>query len=176
MYVQMGKKEDLIKDFVFITGIGRNSEMPFEPVLRPAMQRMLMEDFEPPLPCETVEHNPGRMLVRSNDLLLWLNAQVRCLCFVFVSPRPHLSLTHASPPPPPLPPPTQTQSTKKALSPAELQSGTLKLRSAEQLGSSFASFKEGRRELEAFIEEANEVVADAAAVVEEEKTEGEGIV
>lgn len=24
MYVQMGKREDLIKDFVFITGVGRN--------------------------------------------------------------------------------------------------------------------------------------------------------
>jgi hypothetical protein len=24
MYVQMGKREELIKDFVFITGVGRN--------------------------------------------------------------------------------------------------------------------------------------------------------
>jgi len=147
MYVQMGKREDLIKDFVFITGVGRNryvggrkggrkddvcvtiffcmqllmyvngldgslicfpparahtdsgadtrkfilthsyhppprpsllnSEMPFEPVLRPAMQRMLTEDFDPPLPCEFVEHNAGRLVVRAHDLIQWLNAQVR---------------------------------------------------------------------------------------------------
>lgn len=53
------------------------SEMPFEPVLRPAMQRMLTEDFEPPLPCEFAEHNAGRLVVRSHDLVQWLNAQVR---------------------------------------------------------------------------------------------------
>lgn len=54
-----------------------NSEMPFEPVLRPAMQRMLTEDFDPPLPCEFVEHNAGRLVVRAHDLIQWLNAQVR---------------------------------------------------------------------------------------------------
>jgi hypothetical protein len=51
--------------------------MPFEPVLRPAMQRMLTEDFDPPLPCEFVEHNAGRLVVRAHDLIQWLNAQVR---------------------------------------------------------------------------------------------------
>lgn len=53
------------------------SANPFEPVLRPAMQEMLERDFDPPLPCEPVRNNPGRLRVRAQDLVTWMNAQVR---------------------------------------------------------------------------------------------------
>jgi len=54
-----------------------------------------------------------------------------------------------------------SKSCKKALSPAEKQSGTLKLRSPEQLGSSFQVFKECREEIESFVAEACAVADEA---------------
>jgi len=58
------------------------------------------------------------------------------------------------------------------LSPAEKQSGTLKLRSPEQLGSSFQLFRDRKREIEAFVAEAR-VVTDAAVRKHEELTAAE---
>lgn len=75
MYINAGRNKEMVKDFVFITGVGRHSAMPFEPVLRPAMQEMLTNDFDPPLPCQSVEGNWGRMVVKAKDLVNWLEAQ-----------------------------------------------------------------------------------------------------
>lgn len=88
------------------------------------MQKMLTEDFDPPLPCETMEKNAGRMVVRAADLVQWLNAQ----------------------------------SSAKSKSPAELHSGTLKLRTAQQLETSYQDFKGGREKLQEFLTEAEAVV------------------
>lgn len=56
----------------------KNSANPFEPVLRPAMMEMLQRDFSPPLPCEPLADNAGRLRVKAQDLVTWIDAQV-CL-------------------------------------------------------------------------------------------------
>ena len=57
--------------------------MPFEPVLRPAMQEMLTKEFDPPLPCEIMPNNAGRIIVRAKDLVQWLDIRVRATTHSF---------------------------------------------------------------------------------------------
>jgi hypothetical protein len=52
------------------------------------------------------------------------------------------------------------QSSSKSKSPAELHSGTLKLRTAEQLETSYQDFKGGREKLQEFLTEAEAVVTE----------------
>lgn len=54
---------DVVKNFTFITGVGKHSRKPFEPVLRPAAQDMLLEEFDPPLATHLCEGNAGRLQV-----------------------------------------------------------------------------------------------------------------
>lgn len=54
---------DVVHDFTFITGVGKHSKKPFEPVLRPAAQNMLLEEFNPPLETHFAEGNTGCLQV-----------------------------------------------------------------------------------------------------------------
>jgi hypothetical protein len=46
------------------------------------MREMLMKDFDPPLPCDFVEGNRGRLIVRAKDLVHWMDAQVNSTILV----------------------------------------------------------------------------------------------
>lgn len=40
------------------------------------MMEMLQRDFSPPLPCEPLADNAGRLRVKAQDLVTWIDAQV----------------------------------------------------------------------------------------------------
>ena len=63
------------RDVIIITGRGRRSERRFRPVVRPEVQRMLVEEFYPPLSTSSVPGNMGALLVPSNDIQAWLEHQ-----------------------------------------------------------------------------------------------------
>jgi hypothetical protein len=63
------------KDIFIITGRGLRSGEKFKPVLRPEVQRMLTEEFFPPIGSSTVPGNLGALLVRSEEVATWLSHQ-----------------------------------------------------------------------------------------------------
>lgn len=71
----IGKQENEICDLMFVTGRGRNSELRMTPVLRPEVQRMLSEEFYPPLNTVSVPGNMGALKVFSNDIAAWQHHQ-----------------------------------------------------------------------------------------------------
>ena len=63
------------KDVLIITGRGRRSGERFKPVLRPEVQRMLTEEFYPPLSTSSIRGNLGALLVPAADIQAWLEYQ-----------------------------------------------------------------------------------------------------
>lgn len=63
------------KDMVIVTGRGLNSALKMRPVLRPAVQRMLVEEFYPPLNTVSVPGNLGAICIASEDISEWLKHQ-----------------------------------------------------------------------------------------------------
>jgi hypothetical protein len=64
------------RDVLIITGRGRRSGERFRPVLRPEVQRMLTEEFYPPLGSRTPRSgNLGALLVPGEDIEGWLSHQ-----------------------------------------------------------------------------------------------------
>jgi hypothetical protein len=62
-------------DMMIITGRGRNSALWMRPVIRPEVQRMLLEEFYPPLNTVTVPGNTGALMVYNNDISAWQTHQ-----------------------------------------------------------------------------------------------------
>ena len=62
-------------DMVIVTGRGRKSAARMRPVLRPEVQRMLMEEFYPPLSTTSVPGNMGALRLPSEDIVAWLEHQ-----------------------------------------------------------------------------------------------------
>ena len=58
-------------DMIIVTGRGRNSALQLRPVLRPEVQRMLLEEFYPPLNTFSVPNNMGALIVPSGDISAW---------------------------------------------------------------------------------------------------------
>jgi pentatricopeptide repeat protein len=58
-------------DMVIVTGRGRNSALNMRPVLRPEVQRMLLEEFYPPLNTMSVPGNMGALRVPAADISAW---------------------------------------------------------------------------------------------------------
>ena len=63
------------KDVMIITGLGRRSGERFRPILRPEVQRMLTEEFFPPLTTSSVPGNLGALLTPSEEIGAWLTNQ-----------------------------------------------------------------------------------------------------
>ena len=63
------------KDIIIITGQGKRSEEKFKPVLRPEVQRMLTEEFFPPIGSSTIPGNLGALLVGRGEVTNWLSHQ-----------------------------------------------------------------------------------------------------
>ena len=62
-------------DMIIVTGRGRKSALRMRPVLRPEVQRMLVEEFYPPLGTTLVPGNMGALRVASEDINAWLEYQ-----------------------------------------------------------------------------------------------------
>jgi pentatricopeptide repeat protein len=62
-------------DMVIVTGQGRKSALRMRPVLRPEVQRMLVEEFYPPLSTASVPGNMGALRVPAEDIDAWLSHQ-----------------------------------------------------------------------------------------------------
>lgn len=63
------------RDVLIITGRGRRSGEPLKPILRPEVQRMLTEEFYPPLTSMSLPKNMGALLVPHADIDAWLAHQ-----------------------------------------------------------------------------------------------------
>ena len=63
------------RDVMIITGRGRRSGERFKPVLRPEVQRMLTEEFYPPLGTSSMPGNLGALFVAGDDIKAWLDHQ-----------------------------------------------------------------------------------------------------
>ncbi len=62
-------------DMMIITGKGRNSEFRLRPILRPEVQRMLLEEFYPPLNTMSVPGNIGALTILAQDIEAWQEQQ-----------------------------------------------------------------------------------------------------
>lgn len=62
-------------DMVIVTGRGMNSAQRLRPVLRPEVQRMLLEEFYPPLSTTSIPGNMGALKVPSQDVKQWVTEQ-----------------------------------------------------------------------------------------------------
>lgn len=67
--------EVLGRDVMIVTGLGRRSGERFRPVLRPEVQRMLTEEFFPPIGTSSVPGNMGALLIPKSDIEAWLEHQ-----------------------------------------------------------------------------------------------------
>jgi hypothetical protein len=63
---------------VIVTGRGINSAYQMRPVLRPEIQRMLTEEFYPPLSTTSVPGNMGALMVPVEDIEAWVSNQNSC--------------------------------------------------------------------------------------------------
>ncbi|GAX13066.1 hypothetical protein FisN_2Hh576 [Fistulifera solaris] len=64
-----------VNDLVIVTGRGRNSALKMRPILRPAVQRMLVEEFYPPIGTTSIPGNMGALRISSEDIRAWLEFQ-----------------------------------------------------------------------------------------------------
>lgn len=60
------KDSSVVREFTIITGRGKHSRQAFQPVLRPAAQDMLLEEFDPPIPTRFDPTNDGRLQVQTS--------------------------------------------------------------------------------------------------------------
>ncbi|CAM9414557.1 unnamed protein product, partial [Ectocarpus sp. 12 AP-2014] len=63
-------------DLTIITGMGRGSLHAFQPIIRPEVQRMLTDEFYPPLDSATEVGNTGRVVVAAKTIEAWLDHNV----------------------------------------------------------------------------------------------------
>jgi hypothetical protein len=68
-------KELWDNDMVIITGRGKKSALQMRPILRPEVQRMLIEEFYPPLSTVSVPGNMGALRVSSDGIVEWVEHQ-----------------------------------------------------------------------------------------------------
>lgn len=73
--ISWDRRELWDNDMVIVTGRGRNSALRMRPVLRPEVQRMLVEEFYPPLNTASVPGNMGALRVPAEDIEAWLSHQ-----------------------------------------------------------------------------------------------------
>ena len=62
-------------DMIIVTGRGKRSSLHMRPILRPEVQRMLIEEFYPPLSTTSVPGNMGALRVSSEGIYEWVDHQ-----------------------------------------------------------------------------------------------------
>jgi len=73
--IQSSNIELVERDVLIITGRGISSQHYLRPVLRPEVQRMLIEEFYPPLSTSSAPKNMGVLKVSANDVNTWIDHQ-----------------------------------------------------------------------------------------------------
>ncbi len=63
------------QNVMIVTGKGARSSQHLRPVLRPEVQRMLMQEFYPPISSTSVPGNMGALTISSEDINAWLGHQ-----------------------------------------------------------------------------------------------------
>jgi hypothetical protein len=74
-FIQSKKIDRVERDVLIITGKGISSQKHLRPVLRPEVQRMLMEEFYPPLSTSSLPKNMGVLKISSHDMNAWIQHQ-----------------------------------------------------------------------------------------------------
>jgi pentatricopeptide repeat protein len=72
---QWGSADGIVNQLIIVTGRGLNSEFRMQPVLRPEVQQMLLEEFYPPLSSTSLPGNMGALLIASEDISAWIAHQ-----------------------------------------------------------------------------------------------------
>lgn len=72
---QTTNDQSLEKDILIVTGKGKRSDKYLRPVLRPEVQRMLIEEFYPPISTFSEPKNTGALRISHNDVNAWLDFQ-----------------------------------------------------------------------------------------------------
>jgi hypothetical protein len=72
---QWESADRIVTQAIIVTGRGLNSELRMQPVLRPEVQRMLLEEFYPPLSTTSLPGNMGALLISSEDISAWIAHQ-----------------------------------------------------------------------------------------------------
>jgi hypothetical protein len=70
-HIQGKVRQNSSRGLMIITGKGKRSAHRLRPVLRPEVQRMLTEEFYPPLSSSTMDGNMGALFVSSSDINNW---------------------------------------------------------------------------------------------------------
>ncbi|KAL7469349.1 hypothetical protein ACHAXS_009609 [Conticribra weissflogii] len=70
-----GDQNVLGRDVIIVTGRGRRSGERLRPILRPEVQRMLTEEFYPPISTLSLPGNMGALLIPKQDINAWLKHQ-----------------------------------------------------------------------------------------------------
>jgi hypothetical protein len=73
--IQTSGSQPISHDVLIVTGRGRGSARWLRPVLRPEVQRMLVEEFYPPISTVSMPRNMGALLVSAADVNQWMNYQ-----------------------------------------------------------------------------------------------------
>ncbi len=63
------------RDILIVTGKGKRSARHLRPVLRPEIQRMLVEEFYPPISTSSIPNNLGALRISSDDANAWITHQ-----------------------------------------------------------------------------------------------------
>ena len=74
-FVQSKTIDVLERDVIIITGKGNKSERNLRPVLRPEVQRMLTEEFYPPMSTVSIRNNLGALRIPVSDVNSWIKHQ-----------------------------------------------------------------------------------------------------
>jgi pentatricopeptide repeat protein len=74
-FIQSKNKGKLKRDVLIVTGKGSNSQKHLRPVIRPAVQRMLVEEFYPPISTSSLPNNMGALRISADDANAWIEHQ-----------------------------------------------------------------------------------------------------
>lgn len=74
-FIQSKNIDQVERDVLIITGKGISSQKHLRPVLRPEVQRMLVEEFYPPLSTSSLPKNIGALKISSHDMNAWIRHQ-----------------------------------------------------------------------------------------------------
>jgi len=75
------------QDVIIVTGRGKRSFKYLRPCLRPEVQRMLLEEFYPPLSTASIPGNMGALIIPSTDVAAWnkYQYQQKGKCFIKIA-------------------------------------------------------------------------------------------
>ncbi len=73
--IQSNSNSTLGSDVTIITGRGKRSSQHLRPVLRPEVQRLLLEEFYPPIGTSSAPGNLGMLTLSAEDIDAWVKHQ-----------------------------------------------------------------------------------------------------